>query len=171
MRRRDAMQQWLEQRIVSAPEHKSIRIAESVGKGLIQVDAGDLFGDGVLDPPFFDQRHQQRTSFLARIEAPSLKRLEISVAADRSLGPEDTDFPVLADGSRRLSARLNDAHYRNVGRSRDAFKSQRRSRVASDDQQLGSMGFQVMGSLHRITSHGFHRLGTIREPGGIAKVY
>src|SRR5580693_5539233 len=72
MRRHQAMQERLKQRIVSAPENQSVCLAEAVSKGFTQVNARDLFGDRVLDPSFFHQRNQQRTSLLPRLDPPRL---------------------------------------------------------------------------------------------------
>ena len=170
MRRRHAMQQRLEQRIVGTAEHQSVRVAEAIGKGLTQINTGDLLGDGVLDPSLFDQRNQQRASLLPRIEAPSLKSFPVSVAADGGLGPDNNDFLILADGSGGLGAGLHHAHDRHMGCGRDAVEGKCGCGVAGDHQQLGSLSFEVVGSFDGITRHGFDRLGAVGKAGGIAKV-
>ena len=170
VRRRHAMQQRLEQRIVGAAEDQNVRVVEAIGEGLTQINPSDLLGDGMLHPSFFDQRNQQRTSFLPRVEAAGLESFPVGVAADGSLGPDDHDFFVLADGSGGLGAGLYHAYDRHMRRGRDAVQGERRCSVAGDDQQLGSVGLEVVGSLDGITRDGFNRLRAVGEPGGIAKV-
>src|SRR5260370_30120978 len=68
VRRRNPAQQRLQERIVGAAEDQRVRVVEAVSKSLTQVDKSDLFGDRMLDPSLFDQRDQQRTSLLPRVQ-------------------------------------------------------------------------------------------------------
>jgi hypothetical protein len=92
------------------------------------------------------------------------------VAADRGLGPDDDDFLILADESGGLSSGLYHAYDRHVRCGRDAVKCQCGRGVARNDQQLGSVGFEVVGGFNSITRNGFDRLGAVGKSGGIAKV-
>src|SRR5258708_28197070 len=99
VRRRNAVQQRLQERIVGAAEDQRVGVVEAVSKSLTQVDTSDLFSDRMLDPSLFDQRDQQRTSLLPRVQTSLLKSFAIGVAADCGLGPDDNDFLILADRS------------------------------------------------------------------------
>src|SRR5580704_19089252 len=123
MRRRDAMQQRLQQRIVCAAENQRVRVVEAVGKGLTQVNASDLFRDRVFDPSLLNQRHQQRASLLPCVETARLKCFAVSMAAHRGLGPDDNNLLVPADRSGCLGPRFYDAYNRYMGCVRDAVQS------------------------------------------------
>src|SRR5207253_9792984 len=71
-------QQRFDQGIMSATQNENVSRLESIGKGLAQVNAGDLFGNRVLNPTFLDQRHEQRASLLPGLYPEILARLQIS---------------------------------------------------------------------------------------------
>jgi hypothetical protein len=39
---------------VSTAKNQGVGVAKAVSKGLVQINAGDLFGYGVFDPSFFN---------------------------------------------------------------------------------------------------------------------
>src|SRR5713101_5778904 len=67
---------------MSASEHEHIGIVRLLGEGLRQVDSGDLLGNSVLNPSFFDQRHKQGTGLLPDRDSFVLQRSLISMPAD-----------------------------------------------------------------------------------------
>jgi hypothetical protein len=52
--RRYAMEQRLEQGIVRAPQYQNIGVMKAVSERLPEIDAGDLLGNWVVHPAFFD---------------------------------------------------------------------------------------------------------------------
>ena len=66
---RNAAQERLDQRIVRASEHQHVGVVKSIRKSLSEIDLRDLLGNGMVNPSLFDKGHQQRTGFLARIQA------------------------------------------------------------------------------------------------------
>src|SRR5258708_26617923 len=170
MRWRHASQQGLKQRIVRASQNQNVRVLEAFGKSLGQVDTSYLLGHRMLDPAFLNQRNEQRTSLLPRIESASIESFPISVTADCSLGANDDNFLISAYESGRLGARLNYSNDWHVSCGRDAIQSQGGRGVAGNNQQRGSIAFEEVGGLHGITCHRFHRLRAVGKPRRVAKV-
>jgi len=61
-----ALEQRPQQRIVRAAEQKGIGIhteRRGFGVQLGEINLDDFGGDGMVDPAFFDERHEQRQAF------------------------------------------------------------------------------------------------------------
>src|SRR6266849_10098670 len=99
---------------MSASEHEHIGIVRLLGEGLRQVDSGDLLGNSVLNPSFFDQRHKQGTGLLPDRDSFVLQRSLISMAADGRIGANNDNSLLSGCGDGGFGPRLNDADYSHL---------------------------------------------------------
>src|SRR5579872_518823 len=170
MRGRNPAQDRLEQRIMRASEHENIRCIEAIGKGLTEVDSGDLLCHRVLYPSFFDQRNQQRTGFLASLHTLRLQRSPIGMAADGSLCTDYDYFVLLALTRRSFRTGFNDSDDGNTRCRDNSVQRKRSGRIASDNQELSTLILQVLRRLYRILRNGLDGLRPVGQSSGIAEV-
>ncbi len=62
-----------------------------LGEGFGEVDAGDIAGDGVVDPALFDQGDEEGAGLFDGVEAKVLEGVEVGVGLDGGGGGEDED--------------------------------------------------------------------------------
>src|SRR6202042_2740761 len=114
---------------MGAAQNQRIGVTKSVGERLLQINAGDLLGDGVLDPSLLNQGNQQRTRLLPRAQTPGLKSFAVGMAAHRSLGSNHDNFLISRDSSSGFRARFNHSDHWNMSGGRNAIERQWSRRV------------------------------------------
>ena len=157
-----------QQRVVRAPQDQ--RVHAAAGERL-EVQGGDLAGDGVVPPPLLGERHEQRARPCHDLDVgpERTQRPPVGAGGDRGLGADDAD-PAPGCGERGAGARRDDTDHRDLHRLLERRQRRRGNRVARDHEQLGVVPGEEAGRPHRVADHGLGRFRAVREARGVAEV-
>src|ERR1035441_9680835 len=124
----------------------------------------------MLDPSFFNQWHEKRTSLFVGCQSESLQRIAVSMAADGGFGGDYNGRATLANFGCHGRAGLDysdDSYMRGVPNKR---KCERGRGVAGNDQQVDILRFEKTSGADCVTRDGFRRFGAIRQASRVAEV-
>src|ERR1019366_3627514 len=107
-----------------------------------EIDAQDVSCDGVIDPPLFDQRHQQRAGFLGGAEAMGGGVGAVGVRLHGGGGGENENVGVWMPLLRGFDDRLDDAGYGDADGGLDLGHREGGGGIAGDDEVVGAMGLE-----------------------------
>ena len=92
------------------------------------------------------------------------------MAADGSFGTDNNDLSIPGCGCGSFSSRFDDTDNRDMRCGADSIECEGRRSIAGDHQQLGALGLEIVRSFDRVACHGFDRLGSVGQAGGIAEL-
>ena len=158
-------QQW----IMSAAEHESIN---PIGEERREILHDDLIGDGIFDPAFLDQRHEQWAGARghAHLRVQTLQRAFVCSAVDCCPCPDDANVPGLRLRDRRTRAGKNDAGYRHGKRFLQFRQCQGRSGVARDHDSFRVFCQQHQCDFQAVTLDSRSAFAAVRNARGIAEI-
>lgn len=166
----DVAQKRFDQRVVRASENEDVGFSCRAAHCFGQIDPGDLFGDRVLDPSFFDEGDEQRAGFFESGEASTGESALVGVTADSRFGAENDCFASLTEGGGGVGAGLNHSYHWDANGSANIEKRERGRGVASDDEHVDALLLEELRGSDGVTGDGLAGLGTVREASGVSEI-
>jgi hypothetical protein len=163
-------QKRFDQGVVRASENEDVGFSCRAAHCFGQIDPGDLFGDRVLDPSFFDEGDEQRAGFFESGEASAGESALVGVTVNGGFGAENDCFASLTEGCGGVGAGLDDSDDRHAYRTANVEESERGCSVASDDQHVDAALLEELRGPDGVAGDGLARLGTVGETGGVSEI-
>ena len=137
-----------------------------------QILACDQLGGGMLEPPFLDERHEQRAGLAvdACIGAQRLDRALVRAARNGPGGADHTDRPRLGRchcGARTRFDHADDGYSRALLQVAERVRG---ARIARDDHGFHAAIQQIREDLAAIAPHGIRRFRPVRHARGVAEI-
>jgi len=161
VRRGDAAQKRFDQRVVRASENEDVGFSCRAAHGFSQIDPGDLFGDRVLDPSFFNEGDEQRAGFFEGCEASAGESALVGVTADSRIGAENDCFASLTDGRGGVGAGLDHSDDGHTDCTANVKKRERGCGVASDDEHVDATLLEKLRGPDGIAGDRLARFGAV----------
>jgi hypothetical protein len=168
--RGDAAQKRLDQRVMRASENEDVGFSCRAPHCFGQIDSGDLLGDRVLDPSFFDEGDEQRAGFFESCEASAGESALVGMTADGRFGAEDDCLASPAEGCGGVSAGLNHSDDGHADCTANVEKRERGCSVASDNEHVDASLLEELRGPDSVAGDGLARLGTVREASGVSEI-
>ena len=163
------MDRGTQQRVVRAAKDQRVDVGI---EQRTQVLHQHLVRHFTFQPPFLDQRHEQRTGTCgdARMRVQLANGTLIRAALDRRTRANDANVVVARGGGGRLCTRLDDAGNGDRQLVREHRKRERRRRVTSDDDRLGFAAEQQRRDLSAVTLDSARAFAAVRNACRVAEI-
>ena len=144
--------------------------ARGFGVQLVEIDADDFGGDGMIGPALFDQGNEQGAGFLDGAQALGVAGGGVGVALHGGVGGDDQHVAGAGGGAGGGGAGLDDAEDGNGDGVLNGVEGQGAGGVAGDDEELGALlADQELRALGGVAGDGAAGLGAVGQAGGVAE--
>ena len=110
-----------------------------LGEGFGEIDAGDLGGDGMVDPAFLDERNEQGAGLFGDSKTKRMKGLGVGLCLDSGGGGEDEDVAGGVGGTGGSGTGIDDSDDGDgAGCGSYLVDGKGGCGIAGDDEEIGT---------------------------------